>query len=337
MTDRVVWILAGGGLTLSALGWLLDPSGFYGAWLAGLILIGAWSLGSLALLLIHALTGGRWGQVLRPALLLGICALPLLVVALPPLLAGLPVLYEWARPDIHLDNSFYLNLPFFAARAAIYFLVWFGLAAFVLFGAAARIAAPGLFVLAITFTFAAIDAMSLDSRFFSSISGMIAACGAALLAFSVAVLVTGASVPARERADLGKLLLALVILWIYLDFMQLLIIWQSDLTDEASWYLARSRGLWGLVWIVMVLGHFLLPFALLLSPRLQRSREAIIGIAMLLIAMEVLRAWWTVLPTLGQGIGWIDVASVAGLSGAAFGSARWLARRPKLAKRLRHV
>lgn len=336
--DRTPWFLAAGGLAVAALGWALDPGSFYGGWLAGFTLVSAWPLGSLALLLIHALTGGRWGDALRPALLLGLCAFPLMLLALLPLATGLPQLYEWARPGAHLDNGFYLNVPFFAARGAVYLLVWLGLAASVLTGAAARVAAPGLFALAVTFTFAAIDAtMSLDPHFSSSIYGMIAACGAVLLALSVAVLVRSASIPAAERADLGKLLLALVILWIYLDFMQLLIVWQSDLADEAPWYLARSRGFWGAVRLVVALGHFLLPFALLLSPRMQRSHAAVASVAALLIAMEALRTWWTVLPAFGRGIGWIDVAVLAGLGGAAFGSARWIAQRPHLAARLRHV
>ena len=59
------------------------------------------------------------------------------------------------------------------------------------------------------------------------------------------MLLTARAPDARE--DLGKLLLALVVLWIYLDFMQLLIVWQSDLAAEAPWYLARARGFWGAV------------------------------------------------------------------------------------------
>ena len=47
--------------------------------------------------------------------------------------------------------------------------------------------------------------------------------------------------------DLGRLLQGLLVLLAYLDFMQFLIIWQSDLPQEAAWYVARSTGLWGLM------------------------------------------------------------------------------------------
>lgn len=326
-----VTLAAGACLLPAALGWVLDPARFYPAWLAAFTFAAMWPLGSLALLLIHPLTGGRWGDAVRPALLLGVCAMPVLLPALLPLLAGLPRLYEWARPGAHLNNAFYLNVPFFAARGVVFLVTWFGLAALVLSGAAARVAAPGLFALAVTFTFAAIDVtLSLDPHFSSTIYGMIGACGAVLLALAAAVLGTAAA-PAT-RADLGKLLLALVILWAYLDFMQLLILWQSNLADETPWYLARARGFWGGAWIAVAAGHVLLPVALLLSPRLQRSRRVVAGVAALLVAMEALRSWWTVLPAFGHGIGVIDVAAMAGLGLAMVAGARAVSRLPLAAR-----
>ncbi len=333
-------LLAGGGvgLVLSGLGWVLDSGRFYGGWLAAVTLLGAWSVGSMTLLLVHPLTGGRWGDVLRPALRTGVCVLPLLPLAVLPLLAGLRRLYPWARPDQHFGNHFYLNQPFFEARGVAYLVLWLGLGWLILRGRdLARIAPAGLIVLALTTTFAAIDStMSLDPRFVSSIYGMIAAAGAVLLALSAAVLLTANEVAPPVREDFGKLLLALVVLWIYLDFMQLLIVWQSDLAAEVPWYLDRSRGFWGAVRLIIAAGHFVLPFFLLLSPRLQRSCPVVTGVAGLLVAMEVLRAWWTVLPSLGFSIGWIDVACMVGLGGIGIWFALWAAERPLLAE-ARHV
>ena len=314
------------GLAVAALGWVVEPLAFYSAWLAALILFAAWPLGSMAALLAHALTGGRWGEALRPALFTGVRALPLLVLAAVPLAVGLDSLYPWARPDeaAHLGNRFYLNVPFFAGRAAVYLVVWLLLGWLVLRGRdLERVAPAGLFVLAITTTFAAIDTtMSLDPHFTSSVYGMINAAAMGLVAVAVAILLTAGEVAASTRADFAKLLLALVVLWIYLDFMQLLIVWQSDLASEAPWYLVRSRGGWGAVQVVIVTGHFVLPFFLLLSPRLQRSRATLVGVAGLLLAMEVLRSWWEVLPALGRGAGWIDVACMVGLGGVALAFGR---------------
>ena len=335
--ERGACVGGGIGLAASALGWMLDAPHFYAGWLAALVFVSGWPLGSMAIVMIHALTGGRWGEVLRPALRTGVCALPLLLPAALPLAMGLAPLYPWARPGAHLANAFYLNTGFFAGRGVLYLLVWFTLGWLVLRGRdLGRVAPAGLFLLAITVSFAAIDTtMSLDPHFTSSIYGMIAGTGMGLLALSAAVLLTAPGAAAPVRGDLGKLLLALVILWIYLDFMQLLIVWQSDLASESPWYLARSRGYWGAVRVCVALGHFVLPFLLLVSPRWQRSPRVIVSAAALLVAMEALRSWWIVLPALDLDVGWIDIACLAALGGLAL--AAGLAGSRRVAGELRRV
>ncbi len=336
---RIALLVGIAGLALALLGWILEPRLFFGAWLAALTVLAGLSLGSIALVLINALTGGRWGDAVRPSLFAGVGAVPLLLPAAVLLAPGLADLYPWARPGAHPANAFYLNVPGFTLRGALYLVVWLAIGGLVLGGVALRrIAPPALFLLGLSVSFAAIDTtMSLDPSFTSSIYGMMTACDMVLLALSVAILTTAATVPADMQADLGRLLLALVILFIYLDFMQLLIVWQSDLATESPWYLVRSRGYWGALRIIIALGHFVLPFALLLSARMQRSRAVILGVAALLVVMEVLRAWWTVLPALGQRIDWIDLACMAAIGGLALGFGSWVARRPAIAGRARHV
>ncbi len=321
--------IGGVGLLGSVFGWLLEPARFGHAWLAALTAWLEWPLGSLALLLIHALTGGRWGETIRPALLAGVATLPLLLPALLPLAANFDALYPWARPDAVIPNAFYLNVPFFAGRGVVYLIVWFGLAAVVFRAlhrgrALARFAAPGLLLLAFTATFAAIDmTLSLSPAFNSSIWGMIAAAGAGLMALSIATLVSAATADATALADLRRLLLGLVVLWAYLDFMQFLIVWESDLARESAWYVQRSTQGWGFVAALVALGHFLLPAALLIVPAVQRSRRGIMLVAVWLVLMEILHAWWLVLPATSGGISWIDVCAVLTFGG--FGAA--LARR----------
>ena len=321
--EQAAWGAGVLGLLGAALGWVLEPAVFPHAWLAATVAWSGWPLGSIALLLIHALTGGRWGDALAPALRTGITTLPLLLPLLLPIVLTLPQLYPWAQPDAHLSNRFYLNVPFFAGRGVLYLVVWFGLGALALRGRALdRIAPPGLILLALTMTFAAIDlTMSLDPRFSSSIYGMLAGSGVVLLALSLAMAVAGATAEPAALPDLGKLLLALVVLWTYLDFMQLLIVWQSDLVSEAPWYRVRMHGAWGVAMAVIAAGHFALPFGILLFPRMQRDRRVLVGVASLLVAMEVLRTWWTVLPAVPRGVGWIDLACVLGIGGMAAGIA----------------
>lgn len=329
--ERVAWIVGGVFLLLSLLGWWLEPAMFPHAWLAALIMWIGWPLGCLALLLVHVLTGGRWGEVIRPYLFAGIGTLPLLLPALVPLLMESSRLYPWLQPSVvnGLANHFYLNLSFAASRTFGYLIIWFAIAALSLRavrrgGPGAPLAVIGLILLGVTVTFAAIDAtMSLDPQFVSSAYGMIAGAESGLVALSICVLAAAldTSLPTEALDDLGKLLLALLVLWAYLDFMQFLIVWQSDLPHEAHWYIVRSTHGWGTLAGLVAVGHFLLPFFALMSPALRHSRRGIGGVAALLITMEVLRAWWIVLPAAHRGISWLDIASMLAVGGLSAGLA----------------
>ena len=140
-----------------------------------------------------------------------------------------------------------------------------------------------------------------------------------LLALSVSVFAAAVGLPPDEGTmrSLGRLLLGLLVLWAYLDFMQVLIVWQSDLAAEAPWYIARSTGGWGIVAAVVAAGHFVLPFFALIWPQVQRSRRGIASVAALLVLSAVVHGWWLVVPASGRGFGLLDVLAMFGLLGVA--------------------
>lgn len=346
--ERLAWIIGGVGGVGSAIGWIVAPAQFPYAWLAAVTCWIGWPLGSIALILIHALTGGRWGWAIRPQLVTGVVTLPLLLPALLPILFVLHALYPWMQADVaaRLNNRFYLNATFFYVRGVIYLIVWLGLGALVLWALRQekpepilyRIAPPGLILLALTITFAAFDyTLSMEPHFKSSVYGMIVGSEGALLALSIAVMASALAQPSdrsRTMEDLGKLMLGLLVFWAYLDFMQLLIIWQSDLPHEADWYVRRTTGGWAIV-AAMVAGlHFVLPFFALLWPQVQRSRRAMGWLAMLLVVMEIPRAWWIVIPASGRSLSLVDVAAMLAVLGLAAAIAL---RAPRFARLLNTV
>ena len=328
--ERIAWIAGGAGLVGTAIGSIVAPAALPHAWLAAVATWLGWPLGCMGLLLIHALTGGRWGHATKPQLVAGMITLLLLPPALIPLMNVLPALYSWVRPDVaaHLDNGFYLNLPSFVARSIVYLISWFGLGFLILRALRcegsdaklARIAPAGLILLAITITFAAIDlTMSLDPHFVSSAYGLIAIAEMGLLALSVSIFaaVIGEPLDDGTLRNFGRLMISLLILWAYLDFMQVLIVWQSDLPNEASWYIMRSTGGWGFTVALIAGGHFILPFFVLLSPWAQRSRRGIACVTALLILSAVVRGWWLVVPASGRSLGMIDILAMLGVTGIA--------------------
>jgi hypothetical protein len=84
--ERIAWTAGGVGLVGVAVGLLVAPAAFPHAWLAALTAWLGWPLGCMGLLLIHALTGGRWGYAIRPQLVAGMRTLLLLLPAVIPLL-----------------------------------------------------------------------------------------------------------------------------------------------------------------------------------------------------------------------------------------------------------
>lgn len=322
--------VGGAGLAGAAAGWIFAPAAFPHAWLAAVAAWVGWPIGCMGLLLIHALTGGSWGYATRTQLVAGMSTLPLLPLALIPLTIVLPGLYSWLRRDVamHLANSFYLNLPAFIARVIFYLIVWLGLAWSILRAlrldehesALERIAPVGLILLAITVTFAAIDTtMSLDPHFSSSAYGLIAIVEMGL--FALAVSIFGVAVGGRPDGaalrDVGGLLLALLILWAYLDFMQLLIVWQSDLPNEASWYGVRLKGGWGIAAALVAGIHFALPFFALLAPWARQSSLGMTSVTVLLILGEITRNWWLVTPEFSTSLSFVDLSAMLGIIGIA--------------------
>ncbi len=329
-SQQLAWLIGGIGLVGTAFGWSINPGSFPHAWLAALTVWLGWPLGSLGLLLIHALTGGSWGYALRPQLGAAVRTAWLLVPAAIPWLLTLPDLYPWARPEAatQLANGFYLNRPFFFGRALMYLVAWLGLAHLALRAlrsespdtALARIAPGGLILLALTVTFSSIDlTMSLDPRFDSSVYGLITMSEMGLFALSVALFAAAVATSPRISPDrlsvLGKLLLGIVLLWAYLDFMQLLIAWESDLPAEASWYLVRHSGNWGIVAAAVSATHFVLPWCALIWPQVRRSRRGIAVVTALLALSAIVRDWWIVMPASGYGFSPISVATVLSLLG----------------------
>lgn len=292
------------------------------------------SVGSLALAMVHVLTGGAWGFYIRPYLLAAARALPLQAVMALPLLIGVRVLYPWASPELLAHDavlraqSWYLDPFFFIGRTIVYFAVWLALlAAFerrienprLL----PRVAAPGLIIYALTATLAAVDwVMSLLPHWHSTVFGMTIATGWMLAAAALATLC--AMAPGRSNDtqlprlshDLGNLLLMFVLVWSYLAFMQYLTVWIADLPAETVWYIPRTLTTWRLLAWFLIAFHFAVPFTVLLSRRAKRRRTWLAWIAALLLISNLVDALWLVAPDQhpqGLALHWTDLLAPLGL------------------------
>jgi hypothetical protein len=338
-------LIGGAGLGACVAGAFFNPDQFFHSYLLAFMTWLAVALGSLPLLMLHHLTGGVWGFVIRRTLEAFSRTLPLLVLLFVPLAFGLSYNYEWARTGVgheHHEQGIYLGVPFFLARAGIYFAIWL-LMMFLLnrwsaahdrtgdpawLRRAQQFSGPGLILYALTITFAGIDwVMSLDAHWYSTIFGPVVATGQMLPALALAIAVAtllAARPPLAAVAtptvwnDLGNLLLAFVMLWTYMAFSQFLLIWSGNLPEEISWYLARSEGGW--VWIAVILAGagFGLPFLLLLARDIKRNPARLRIVALGIVAIGMVNQFWLIAPAFSPGafwLDWMDVAAAAGMGG----------------------
>ena len=331
------------GLVAGAIGVFLRPDQFAPSWLIGFMFCLGLSLGCFALLMLQHMSGGQWGLVSRRIFEAGSRLLPLCAALFIPVAVLAPQLYLWARPDaVRTDTILqakapYLNIQFFLIRAVVYFIVWI-VASMLLNKWSAQqdrgevgvteadtrrfrvVSAPGLLIYVLLLSLAAVDwLMSLTPHWYSTIFGLILVVGQGLCALSLAVAVLAILVSrepmngllkASHFHDLGKLMLAFVMLWAYFSFSQFLIIWAGNLPEEIPYYLDRLRGGWQYLSLALVFGHFVLPFCLLLSQDLKKRPKLLARIAWFIIAIRLYDLIWLVAPTFNQGRFPISLANI---------------------------
>lgn len=276
--------------------------------LAWLFVLGI-PLGSLSLLLIHGLTGGGWGESLRPGWIAALRWLPCILALSLPLLLAAPMLFAWTRPGAATSwPTFYLNLPFFYLRCALCYACWFALAVGALRRLARRplcaspgFAAAGLLLMLATVSVTAIDwIMSRVHGWHTTAIGLSLFCAQLLLALAWAIFRRLRSArracPAELRQDLANLLLAALLGWAYLVFMDYLTAWISDLPADTVWYLPRLRTSWQWLGAALCVFGIGLPVLLLLLRGIKRHTRALAWLAATLVLTQLFYFAWLVLP-----------------------------------------
>ncbi|HYA95339.1 MAG TPA: hypothetical protein VEC95_03610 [Terriglobales bacterium] len=342
------------------------PTQFFRAYLLGFMWWVGMSLGCLAVLMMQHVAGGQWGYVIRRPLEAAARMMPLLAVMFLPLIFGIPYLYVWdhrelVQHDAGLRHQLqYLTAPWFVARSVFCLLVWI-LLAYLLNGWSAaqdssgdpalrrrmsRLSGPGLGIYALTLSIAGVDwLMSLSPHWASTVYPLILIAGQILagLAFSAAIL--SLLVQYKPMSDivqenhvhsLGKMMLAFVMLWAYCSYSQLVIIWAGNQPSEISWYLPRLNTGWKYVALALVVFHFAVPFALLLSRDLKRDARRLARVAILLILMRYVDLlFWIApdpLPGFEHGLPfqWMDIVVPIGIGAIWMAAFAWALRQRSL-------
>ncbi len=347
--ERLSGVVGSLALLLCVGGFFADRSSFFQSYLFAFVYWAGFSIGGLGILLLHHTVGGRWGVTIRRLLEAQMRTLPLIAVLLIPILIfGLAQIYPWARPDevartpILQHKQGYLNVPFFIARAVIYFVLWlfWGLRVYhmadqqdetgdpTLRERMRAFSAPGVLVFTLAATFAYIDwILSTDTQFYSTVYGAMLLIGDVLQTFAMSIIVLVLAsgkdgfqgrVNSKVLHDLGNLMFAFTIFWTYLSVSQLIIVWPANLPQELQWYLVRVHGFWKYVTAAIALSMFALPFLLLLSQQRKRSPIRLMRVAVFILCARIIDLFWIVEPTFRKGgftLYWTDFAAFIGIGG----------------------
>ena len=309
---------------------------FLAAWLAAWWCCVGIVMGACINLWLHRLTGGRWGDVLRPAAALLMVRRWWLGPLFVPIAVGVTALYPWASPHSDVLSTLdepafaraWLDLPAFASRMLLYGLVWFWLSRSALRPVLSRRrAAASLIIHSLLGSLAAIDLlMSLTPGWRSTGFALLVLVSQALAGAAALTAWTAWRLPATLRStaapevpvgrDLGNLLLMYVLTWGYLGFMQFLIIWAENLPNEISWFVPRLQTGWFNVGLALVGLQLALPVAALVM-RPIKDRPATLGAtAGLLLLANALDSVWLVVPSVdphAAATWWLAPLCMAGI------------------------
>jgi hypothetical protein len=354
--------LAAAGLASLVVGLRVDPTrawfAYLDAWLFGTsIAVGA----LLVTMTGHAAKAG-WMVITRRPMESVAATLPVFALLFVPLAFGLDHVYAWAghgAPDVAVAQALdhkrvWLSRPFFVARTAGYFLVFCVSGALLrtwsiendlrpslaLVRRMRRLSGGGLPVVALALTWASFDwSMSLQPDWYSTMFGFYFFSGAYVGAIALACVMvplaglrwsagSRASAPSPDHAQaLGRLLFAMVVFWAYISFAQLLVYWIGDIPDEVSYFVRRTAGTWTAVTYVIVFGHFVVPFFVLLNRRLKRHPVVLAVVGGWVFVMQFADVYWQVMPVHDQAGArphWLDLGAALFVGGL---SCAWIVRR----------
>lgn len=335
--NQLGWALFGAGIILAVIGFFSDYHRTLLNYLMAYMFILSIGIGSLLLIALEYVGGADWSVPIRRVvefLAAIIIILPILVL---PLVLNIHDIFHWAHEEavssdvILKGKSPYLNVTFFLIRVFAILAIW-GLFYFLLIRNSneqdkshdqlltkKNIILSAIFipVFALTITITAVDwLMSLEPHWFSTIFGVyffassLVASLAAITLFVVKLKENGYMHPKLvddHLFSLGALQFAFINFWAYIAFSQYLLIWYANLPEENFWFIHRWQHGWEYFSILLILTHFIVPYAALLSQPAKMDPKRLKFISVWILFAHFIDIYWLVMPNFeGYYFSWID-------------------------------
>ena len=164
----------------------------------------------------------------------------------------------------------------------------------------------GIVFYGLTVTFAAIDwVMSINPHWFSTLFGLIFIGGQGISALAFTIVISAflarrapmdSVLKPSHFHDLGKLSLAFVMLWAYFNFSQYMLVFAANLVEEIPYFIARTSHGWQYLALFLVVFQFAVPFLLLLSRDLKRTKDRLVKVAVFLLVVRFIDLFMLIAP-----------------------------------------
>ena len=309
--------ILGGAILLA--GVILAPDRFWPNFLLGSYLLVGIGLSAVFFMALQYVIGASWAVALRRVPEAMSAVLPVAALGLAAVFLFQPSIYSWVGGSEGAESltgfkAAWLTLPFFWVRSAVYLMLWIALAYAIVHTSRrqdrdgdfshtrrnVRFSALFLVVFAVTFSLASFDwIMSLEPDWYSTIFGVYNFAGmfsGGLAALILLVIWLRRAGPLRDFVneehfhDLGKLLFAFSIFWMYIWFCQYMLIWYSNIPEETIYFVHRLHKFWEPVFLLNIFLNWVIPFLVLL-PRSAKRNPAVLGkVAIVMLAGR----WWDV-------------------------------------------
>jgi hypothetical protein len=266
------------------------------AWLLGFMMCLSLTLGAMFLVLVHHLFDAGWSVPIRRACEhLACLSAPVMFVLWIPIGLLAVKLYPWMSAELqaHPDHALHAKWPLFTLPGFYFvsiacFVIWYLVAwnlrkwsveqdqtgAAECTRAMRRWACGGIFLFAVSLSFGAIFWMkALSHVWFSTMYGVYYFAGSVWVTLATVYVITlwleqqgilRDKLHEHQYYFLGSLFFAFTVFYAYIAFSQYFIIWNANIPEETFWYLLRDAGSWRGLGLLLIFGHFFLPFLALL-------------------------------------------------------------------------
>jgi hypothetical protein len=318
-------LIAAGGALVAALGVFLAPERTWPNLLLASYYLLSLGLAGVVFIALQYVSNAGWAVGIRRVPEAVVQVLPIGGVLMLITLIGIPTLYDWSHSDIAGDHILrakadWLNIPFFAVRTAAYVTLWIALGFALVRNSRKqdtdgdlghthknkKLSAAFLVIFGFTFTVASMDwIMSLEPKWYSTIFGIYNFSGMllnGLAAITILVIVLRRLGPLRTVVneshlhDLGKLIFAFSIFWMYIWFSQYMLLWYANIPEEVIYFVHREQGGWQVFTWLDVVFNWVIPFVVLLSQWSKRNEGLLLKVCVIIMIGHWIDLYWMILP-----------------------------------------